>query len=461
MKLVRPKNLGAATSKLPLTPEEGFVLSRIDGKISVNDLVQLTGLAPERVEQIVTKLETHGAVAVESAEPPPARPSTKMQATRAVPLPRAEEFGPGTTSLEDFAAALGLSGETPAPAPAAEPPKAPNPPAPVEAKPETTSLEEFAAALGLRFDASAPPKAEAAPEPEGAPRPEPVDSTSKAPPRSAELEEVREEAIPEADAAPTEETPAAEEDEPPKEEILAAEASAVERERNYRQLYETKWHTMPVDARVGGAKKASGADLFALCLDPDPRVISAVIENPQVGLDHVRMIAFHHRTTTGIEILARRAEWLRDLLVERRLLRNPQVGDIVLGKIMAQKRIGQTYRICIDREVPELTRVKSRGHLRKKWQTAQPEDRAELVIRTEARCLTLLTGCTFDARTTQILCGRPYNSVLFIQNLAKFAATPPALLAHLFKQPFVRKIAPLKKLLLQHPNMPGEVKRQV
>jgi hypothetical protein len=72
----------------------------------------------------------------------------------------------------------------------------------------------------------------------------------------------------------------------------------------------------------------------------------------------------------------------------------------------------------------------------------------------------MMTGCTFDAKMTGILCGRPYNSVLFIQNLAKFSATPPALLAHLMKQPFVRKNIPLKRLLLQHPNMPGDVKRQ-
>lgn len=71
-----------------------------------------------------------------------------------------------------------------------------------------------------------------------------------------------------------------------------------------------------------------------------------------------------------------------------------------------------------------------------------------------------MTGCTFDAKTTQIPCGRPYDSVLFIQNLAKWLATPPGLLAHLAKQPFVRKSAPLEKLLLQHPNLPGEVKRE-
>src|SRR6185295_7193380 len=108
MKVVKPKNLGASASKLPLTPEEGFVLSRIDGKLSVRELVQLTGLAPERVEQIVTKLATHGAVDVEAApDAPPIPPPPRTKA----PLPSADEFGPGTTSLEDFAAALGVSAE--------------------------------------------------------------------------------------------------------------------------------------------------------------------------------------------------------------------------------------------------------------------------------------------------------------------------------------------------------------
>jgi hypothetical protein len=160
-------------------------------------------------------------------------------------------------------------------------------------------------------------------------------------------------------------------------------------------------------------------------------------------------------------MVTRRQEFLRDLLVERRLLRNPMAGDTVLGRVMASKRLFQTYKIAIDRDVPELTRSKSRGYMRKKYQSAPSEERADLVLRTEGRCLIYMTGCAFDAKMTQILCGKPYNSVLFIQNLAKFSATPPGLLAHLMKQPFVRKHAPLKKLLLQHPNMPGEVKRQV
>jgi hypothetical protein len=71
----------------------------------------------------------------------------------------------------------------------------------------------------------------------------------------------------------------------------------------------------------------------------------------------------------------------------------------------------------------------------------------------------LLIGQTFDQKTTTILCARQYNSVLFIQNLARFPACPPGLLAHLLKQPFIRHHAALKKLILQHPNLPGQLKR--
>jgi hypothetical protein len=238
------------------------------------------------------------------------------------------------------------------------------------------------------------------------------------------------------------------------------EEAAILKEQDYRKIYEARFHALPVDARVGLAKLSHGPDLMALCLDADARVIAGILENPTTGLQHVRLIAFYHRTGVGLEMVTRRQDFLRDLLVERRLLRNPMSGDTVLGRILATKRLFQTYKIAIDRDVPELTRTKSRGHMRKKYQSAPSEERADLVLRTEGRCLIYMTGCAFDAKMTQILCGKPYNSVLFIQNLAKFSATPPGLLAHLMKQPFVRKHAPLKKLLLQHPNMPGEVKRQ-
>ncbi|MBX3188786.1 MAG: hypothetical protein KF819_17340 [Labilithrix sp.] len=428
MKTVRPKPLGAPDPSLRLTPEEDFVLSRIDGNLSVHDLVALTGMEGARVEQIVNKLARQGAVALEadSSGYLPADPGSSPALGSKPRLAEADE----TASLADFAAALGMD---PSAFVAAEGPRA--------------VREEPIAEHRVESRSNYPPPA--------------VDPASSAVLPAAE--EAAEE------PASTEQLielgPADEVHDDDDDARAAAEAEpdtvTPEDERNYRKIYETRFHRLPTDQRVHLAQTSQGPDLYALCLDADARIIAAILENPTCGLQHVRLIAFHHRTGTGLEMISRRAEWIRDILVERRLLRNPQCGEQVLGRIMSSKRLFQTYKIAIDREIPELTRSRGRGYVRTKWQNAAAEERADLIIRTEARCLTVMIGCNFDAKTTGILCGRQYNSVIFIQNLAKFAATPPGLLAHLIKQPFVRKIAPLRKLLLQHPNMPGEVKRQM
>jgi hypothetical protein len=446
MKTVRPKPVGAPPSNVPLTPDEGFVLARIDGRLSVHDLVALTGLDESRVETIVTGLASKGAVTLEAVDAssgylPPAEssgalppiPKSRPRLQAAIDLPPAE----GTTSLADFAAALGMD---PSAFVAAEAPQA--------ARERPVSEER------VESRSNYPPPATSSDAPDPISEVVPI-ATAGA--HLDELEEVHDELeeVPAELEVVDDDAPAnAQADADENEEALAL------KEQDYRKIYEAQFHPLPVDARIGLAKIAHGSDLMALCLDADSRVIAAILENATTGLQHVRLIAFHHRTGTGLEMITRRNDFLKDMLVERRLLRNPQAGDTVLSRIFASKRVFQTYKIAIDRDVPELTRAKGRGFLRQKFQSAPSEERADLVIRTEARCLVLMTGCTFDAKTTSILCGRPYNSVLFIQNLAKFSATPPGLLAHLMKQPFVRKNLPLKKLLLQHPNMPGDVKRQ-
>ena len=64
----KPKVLGARVAGLRLTPEERFLMARIDGQLSVSELVALTGLEEERVERLVSKLAFDGAV--ELAEEP-------------------------------------------------------------------------------------------------------------------------------------------------------------------------------------------------------------------------------------------------------------------------------------------------------------------------------------------------------------------------------------------------------
>ena len=447
MKVGRPKVV-ADVRALGLTEEEGFVASRIDGNLSVGDIAALTGMETARVEAIVHKLERRGAVRVEAAD-----------GSGRLPDDGASPWARGQTSLSEFAAAFGLEGAEPSEPALPEPAEsslqlhdagdASDPYGglePVDDDPYG-GLEPVDEGVEAKSDAPAPAVARGS-------RPD-LDGARASRPDATEAEQDDVSDIGDDDATDqAEDAPRRSNAPEPTEEEQKLN------ERNYREIYATKFHGMTADARIAAAKTASGSDLIALCFDADPRVIHAVLENHTSGLEHARWIAQQHRTKTGIEMVSRRSEFLRDALVERRLLRNPQCGDVTIGRILSPKRIGATYKIAIDRDIPELTRIKSRAALRKKWQSSPPEDRAELVLRTDGRCLTLLIGCAFDAKSTQLICAKQVVSVLLVTNFCKFPATPPAILAHLIKQPFVRKNPGLRKMLLQHPNMPGEVKRQ-
>lgn len=231
-------------------------------------------------------------------------------------------------------------------------------------------------------------------------------------------------------------------------------------ERNYRHIYETRFRQLDVGLREEVARHASGSILFALCLDPAPQVVAALLENARFGLDHARSLAQHHPTDRGVEILSRRAQFLRDSHVQRRVLGNIQTPDVVIDRVLRFKRLIDVYRYSIDRDLPERNRVRIRSRLRAIFTRAEPEDRAALIIKTEGRCLVNLSGCTFDARLTQLLCNQTIVSALFIQNLARFGATPPALIAKLLRSPTVQRQPQLRALLSKHPNASGDVKRR-
>ena len=234
-----------------------------------------------------------------------------------------------------------------------------------------------------------------------------------------------------------------------------------EESRNYRQIYETELRPLERDARIALAHTADGSLLCALCLDAEPQVVRAVLDNALAGLDHARLIARHHKNPVGLEDLVQRAEFARDTQVQRLLVRNTQLTESLLRRLIGHKPLRELYKVCVDRDVAEKSRIGARGLLRSRWASSSSEERADFVIATEARCLSLLVGQTFDSRMTSILCGRQLASVLFVQNLARFPACPPALLVHLLKQPFVRRHAALKKAIFQHPNLPSQAKRNM
>ncbi len=231
-------------------------------------------------------------------------------------------------------------------------------------------------------------------------------------------------------------------------------------ELNYRRIYETRFRDLPAGLRQDAALHCSGGpELYALCLDPAPEVIAALLDNTHFGLDHARVVALHHKTPAGLELLARRAQLLRDQHVQRRLMQNMQTPDNVLERVLRTRRLIDIYRLSIDRDLPERNRGKVRARLRPCFAHAEPDERAALIIKTEGRCLVGLSGCTFDGRTTQILCNQTIVSTLFIQNLARFPATPPALIHKLQRSPMVQRQPQLRMLLARHPNASGEGRR--
>ena len=160
-------------------------------------------------------------------------------------------------------------------------------------------------------------------------------------------------------------------------------AEPAEDTREYRKLYETELHPLPVEERMALAGQVTGARLFALCFDVDPKVIVALFESSAANVEHARLVALHHRTAHGLNELVRRAALLSDPLVNRRLVRNPAVDEGLFRRLMANKRLLEVHKTSLDHDVPERSRAAARTVFRSKWATAQSEEKVEIVWATE------------------------------------------------------------------------------
>lgn len=223
-------------------------------------------------------------------------------------------------------------------------------------------------------------------------------------------------------------------------------------------LYQQRLRGLPVDERIERARVAHDVELSAFCHDAHARVIAAVLENPRAGLPHARLIARHHRDATGLEHLCGRPAFASDDVVRRELLRNPQLQAGAIRRLWGQRRLLEQWRWSISRETTEQARRTLRETLRARFASGAAEERVELILKSEGRCLGALSGIPVDAKTTALLCGRPYPSTMLIQNLARWSAAAPVLIAHLLKQPLVRRTPSLRALLLAHPNAPKDAR---
>jgi hypothetical protein len=220
----------------------------------------------------------------------------------------------------------------------------------------------------------------------------------------------------------------------------------------HRQLFEQQLHHQGVDERVAHARVAVEPELSAYCFDPTTEVIRAVLENPRVGGIHARLIAAHHRTVAGLEALGGRPAFTNDGGVRRALLQNPLLPPSLYRRLWSPKRLLDQFLVTTSRDAPEQTRAMARDLLRASFNQRAGEERAELILTTEGRCLASLVGLTIDGHTTAILCRRTYVSTLLIQNIARWSAAPPQLIAHLRRQDVVKRNAALRQLLERHPN---------
>jgi hypothetical protein len=220
----------------------------------------------------------------------------------------------------------------------------------------------------------------------------------------------------------------------------------------HRQLFEQRLHNQALDLRVALAREAQEPELNAWCFDPTAEVIRALLENPRMGLQQARLLAVHHRTSAGLEALGARPAFTQDGGVRRGLLQNPLLPPALYRRLWSPKRLQEQFLVVISRETPEQVRSMAREQLRLSFSQRQGEERAELIVQTEGRVLANLVGLTIDGHTTSILCRRTYTSTLFIQNLARWSAAPPQLIAHLQRQDTVRRNPMLRQLLARHPN---------
>ncbi|NWJ42484.1 MAG: hypothetical protein HXX12_16100 [Geothrix sp.] len=227
---------------------------------------------------------------------------------------------------------------------------------------------------------------------------------------------------------------------------------AAGRATTHRQLFELHLHGRPQDERVAQAKVAVEPDLCAWCFDPTAEVIRAVLENPRVGGLHARLIAAHHRTTAGLEALGGRPAFTQDGGVRRALLQNPLLPPGLYRRLWSTRRLLDQYLVAISREAPEQVRAMARDVLRASFTQRAGEERAELILSTEGRCLASLVGLTIDSHATAILCRRTYTSTLLVQNIARWSAAPPQLIAHLRRQDLVKRNPVLRQMLERHPN---------
>ena len=143
------------------------------------------------------------------------------------------------------------------------------------------------------------------------------------------------------------------------------------------------------------------------------------------------------------------------------LLRNVQEPPALLQRIFHQRRLIDLFQLSVGREMPEKSSLPPAARrCAGAWSSGMSEEKVDVLVRTEGRLLAQLVGLAMDQKSAALFCHRTVTSLLLVQNLARWAGTPPSVLAHLLKQTVVRNQPQVKMLLLRHPNLPSHARAE-
>lgn len=219
-----------------------------------------------------------------------------------------------------------------------------------------------------------------------------------------------------------------------------------------REQYETACRGLTAPVRAKTAQHATGTELLAFCHDSHPQTVLALLANPAFAVVHARVVAHYHQNVTGLDLLARRADLLRDVLVQRAFLGNPRSTAALVEQVLAAATLEDLFQHVIDTNLAAELRQLVGEALRTRFGAASSRERADLVYWSEGRALECSGGWTLDEETATRIAQRPITSTELVTRLATYPGTPRALLVALDRQPFVAVRRDLRELIRRHPN---------
>ncbi|HCC23346.1 TPA: hypothetical protein DF272_04165 [Candidatus Falkowbacteria bacterium] len=227
---------------------------------------------------------------------------------------------------------------------------------------------------------------------------------------------------------------------------------------SHQELYRQTVRDLPLSEKLHLARGAVGDLLKVLCHDQNAEVIIALLENPEFGLTHARIVAKHHHTAAGLEILTRKPTLVADSEIKTDLHRNHASTELVLTRSFHSLNLIRLHNIAGGHEAAEHAKLLARDALRAKFDQSSPDQQAQFIITTEGRCLRFFYQTQFKTETVEFLSKHCYLSFILVHNLLIFPGLPPAIVRAIFRSPVIWRNLEFRRRILGHTNCPTDVK---